>query len=210
MSDNPHYGTLGWGYGGYSNEPIEVLPVGYYKNLLTSEYKNSPKLNQFLQVLLNKITDITTALVKLEAILYIDNATGVWLDYIGQIQNVSRTVPFQPSNGVSPVLDDNTYRLLIKATIAQNNWDGSIDSLYGVWQFLFPGGKILIADQQNMTVEIIIGGTFSSIIQDLITNGMIVPRPEGVLYNYVFGTLPLLGFDLNDSFIAGFDLGHFA
>jgi hypothetical protein len=34
-----------------------------------------------------------------------------------------------------------------------------------------------------------------------------VPRPEGVEYNFALGALPAFGFDLNDAFIAGFDIG---
>jgi hypothetical protein len=74
---------------------------------------------------------------------------------------------------------------------------------------LFPSGSIIFIDNQNMTATVILEGTFSSIETDLITNGLIVPRPEGVLYTYVIGaTFPLFGADLNNSFIAGADLGH--
>jgi len=37
---------------------------------------------------------------------------------------------------------------------------------------------------------------------------MIVPRPEGVLYTYMFGDFPKFGADLNNGFVAGADLGH--
>lgn len=206
---NPHYGVLGWGSGKYGNQPVETLPIGYYLNLLTSEYRNSPKLNALLYLLLKKLDDVTTCMVQLDTAFNVDTAVGVQLDGLGQVVQAARTVAFQPSGGVSPVLDDETYRILIKAKIAANQWNGTIDSLYSVWQQLFPGGQIVIADQQNMTANIILTGSFTSIVQDLITHGYIVPRPEGVLYTYVFGTLPFLGFDLNNSFVAGLDTGHF-
>jgi len=61
-----------------------------------------------------------------------------------------------------------------------------------------------------MTCDIVLTGSFTSIIQDLIVNGYIVPRPEGVLYNYIFGDLPIFGTDESTAFIAGVDLGHLA
>jgi hypothetical protein len=109
---------------------------------------------------------------------------------------------------VSPVLDDATFRIYIRAKIAQNQWDGTMLSLYPIWQTLFPGGQIIIFDNQNMTADVTLTGSFTSIIQDLITNGYIIPRPEGVLYTYLFGTLPFFGFDSDNQFIAGFDVGH--
>jgi hypothetical protein len=129
---------------------------------------------------------------------------------LGAIAGAGRTVGFQPSDSVSPVLDDATYRIYIKAKIAQNQWDGTITSLYAIWKYLFPVGSIIIADNQNMTATIFLSGSFTSIIQDLITNGYIVPRPEGVLYTYDFAELPAFGFDLDNSFVAGFDVGKWA
>jgi len=112
----------------------------------------------------------------------------------------------------SPVytLDDPTYRILLLAKIAQNQFDGQIDSLYAIWDVLFPGGTISVIDNMDMTATIILTGTFTPILQYLITSGQIVPRPQGVLYNYIFGQLPIFGFDTNGTFIAGFDTGYWA
>ena len=210
MSANPYDGVQGYGTGGYGNEPIETLPIGYYTGILTSQYKNSPKLNALLYVLLKKFDDVSQVLVQLDTSLDLDAAMGAQLDMLGATVSAGRTVGFQPSDGVSPVLDDATYRLYIKAKIAQNQWDGTLPSLYPIWQQLFPDGKIIIIDNQNMTADITLTGTFTSIIQDLITNGYIVPRPEGVLYTYVFGVLPYFGFGSSPGFIAGFGDGHWA
>jgi len=205
---NLTYGSGGWGQRGYGNQPIEFNPIGYYTNLLTSQWKLSPKLNAFLYLLLKKLDDVSFCLATLDTALDLDFAVGAQLDMIGEICQASRTVGFQPSDNVSPVLDDDTYRIYIKAKIAANQWDGTIDSLYSIWEQLFPGGTIIIADQQNMTAVIVLVGTFTSIVQDLIVNGYIVPRPEGVLYNYVFGTPPFFGFGSLPGLIAGFGVGH--
>lgn len=210
MTFNPYYGTSGYGLGGYGNQPIETLPIGYYLGLLTSEYRNSPKLNALLYVLLKKFDDVTTCLVQMDTALDLDSAVGPQLDLLGAIPNASRLVNFQPSGGVSPLLDDDTYRTYIKAKIARNQWDGRIDSLYAIWKQLFPSGIIVIEDNQDMTATIVLTGAFTSIIQDLIVNGYIIPRPEGVLYNYVFGVLPFFGFGFSPGFIDGFDTGHWA
>lgn len=207
---NPYYGTQGYGMGGYGNSPIETLPIGYYTGLLTSQYVNSPKLNALLYVLLKKFDDVSQVLVQLDTALDLDVAVGAQLDLLGSVVGANRTVGFQPRNSISPVLDDTTYRLYIKAKIAQNQWDGTLPSLYPIWASLFPAGKIIIIDNQNMTADITLTGSFTSIIQDLITNGYIVPRPEGVLYTYIFGTLPFFGFGSSPGFIAGFGEGHWA
>jgi hypothetical protein len=188
--------------------PIQSLPSGYYKNVLTSEYKGTAEYNAWLQAVLNIANDISTCLSSMVAAFDLDTAVGAQLDILGQIIGVSRTVNFQPSGGVSPVLDDTTYRLLLYATIANDAWDGTIGSLYPIWNKLFPGGRITIIDNQDMTATIVLSGVFTSIIQDLINNGYIVPRPQAVEYTYVFGGTPFFGFDRSDAFIAGLGVGN--
>jgi len=187
-----------------------IQPVSYYQALLTSQYQTSTNFLAWLAAPLNILNDASTCLASFDANFDLATAYGAQLDIIGQIVGASRTVPFQPSGSVSPVLDDATYRILLQAQIAQNQWDGTIDSLQTIWRSLFPGGTIAIVDGQNMSVSVILAGAFSSILQDLITHGLIVPRPQGVLYNYTFSTLPIFGFDSDNTYIAGFDHGHWA
>lgn len=209
MSSNPN--TLSqYGSGAYGSQPIEALPLGYYMSLVTSEYRNSPKFLAFLQMLLKKFDDISQCQIAMDMAFDVDNAIGVQLDAVGAVVGANRTVGFQPSGGVSPVLDDATYRIYIKARAAQDTWDGRIDSLQGIWETLFPAGTITIGDNQNMTATIFLTGTFTSIEKDLIVNGYIVPRPQGVLYQFIFSAFPVFGFDLNNTWVAGFDIGHFA
>lgn len=190
--------------------PLQMLPVGYYNARLTSEYNTAVKFHQWLLAVLSIANDATNCLANTSSAFDIDFAVGVQLDILGQFIGVSRTLNFQPSGGVSPILDDPTYRILLKATIANNQWDGKIGSLYPIWNALFPGGHITIEDNQNMTANIIITGAFSSIITDLITHDLIVPRPQTVAYTYFIGGLPFFGFDLNNAFIAGWDIGKWS
>lgn len=203
------YGQSGYGQGGYGGTggPFS-LPIEYYAGLITSQYRQSVKMLAWMRANLQLFQDVAFCLYNIPQALDPDTATGACLDLLGVYVGVSRTVGFQPSNGVSPVLDDDTYRILLKARIAQNYWGGKLTSLQGAWRSLFPGGRIAIDDAQNMTATVILSGAFTSIIKDLITNGYIVPRPQGVLYNYSFATLPIFGADRDDAFVAGADTGH--
>lgn len=209
----PLYGQRGYGSGKYGiadNGPLYKLNLGYYLNLFTSQYKvASAKFILWAQRCWQTIDDLTNCLAFINSNYDLDFAVGIQLDYVGELIGQKRTIGFQPTGpGISPTLNDDTYRLLLKARIAQNTWDGKTVSLYAIWQSLFPGGKLIINDNQNMTATIIIAGSFTSIIQDLIENGYIVPRPETVEYTYVTGVLPIFGADLDNQYIAGADKGH--
>ena len=146
----------------------------------------------------------------MDSALDVDQAAGVQLDILGQIIGVSRTTQFQPSYGVSPLLDDDTYRILLRSRVLFNHWSGKTRDLRRIWDTLFPGGVLLINDTQDMSVSFYAAAPFTSILKDLITHGEVLIRPQGVFYTITFATLPILGFDLNTSYVAGFDTGHFA
>lgn len=148
------------------------------------------------------------------------NAESTLINYVGPGNQITATFYKSHASGVavtasgtalSPVLSDADYRTLLLAKIGQNQWNGQIDSLYALWSVLFPGGKLIFIDNQNMTATIIIGGTFTPMQEQMIVNGLIIPRPQGVQYQFGYPSdLPLFGFDLNNSQIAGWDTGHWS
>lgn len=204
------YGQGGYGEGGYGSAPAASLDISYYLGLITSEYQGSTNYLSWISALLQPLDDVSTCLGTMTDAFDLDIAVGAQLDILGVIIGQGRTMTFQPSGGVSPILDDTTYRILLRARLYQNQWDGTADGLQAVWQQLFQGGKIVINDGQNMSCTILLSGSFTSIATDLINNGLIVPRPEGVLYNITFATSPVFGFDENNANISGFDLGKWS
>jgi Protein of unknown function (DUF2612) len=212
MGANPNagFGFGPFGAGRFGNEPVQSLPIGDYLALVPSQLRGRPKFMAWLAAALQPLDDLNQCLATFNYSFDLDSAQGAQLDILGQIIGQSRTVGFQPSGGVSPTLDDPTYRLLLRASIAKNSWDGTIDALQSTWQQLFPGGRIAILDNQDMSATVILAGAFSSIVVDLINNGYIVPEDATVKYTYIFPILPVLGLDANDDFISGPDLGHWS
>ena len=133
-----------------------------------------------------------------------------------QVNAMQITATYTPSGGggggsaLSSILGDDDYRTLIRARIGFNQWDGSVDSLQPIWKRIFSGGTIAIEDGQNMAATVILAGAFTDLVQQMIQNGMIVPRPAGVLYNYTFAALPVFGFDSDNEYVAGFDKGKWS
>ena len=210
-----------------STQPIGALPTGYYTNLLTSEYRGSPNLNAWLNAALSVANDISNCLLDLAYAFDLDYAVGVQLDILGNILGVSRTLPFQPSYSVSPILPDSMYRLLLYATVANNQWNGTISGINAMWAKYFQPlyGTMILQDQQNMTATVVLPAAMPSIVLDMIigyaangstsgaiTGGYILPRPEGVEYNWTLTTnLPAFGFSTtNTPTIAGYDIGKWS
>lgn len=163
-------------------------PLLNYVAQVTSEYRGSPRYLAWLAVNLQPFQDGIVCMNQFDVAFGLLTAVGPQLDVLGNIVGQSRTVGFQPRFSISPTLDDNTYRLLLRARIWQNHWSGILPEIWAGWNALFPGSVLRIKDNQDMTVSIVVGLTPSSIIQDLITNGYIIPRPQGVMYTITIET----------------------
>jgi hypothetical protein len=163
---------------------------------------------------------------------------GNQLDIIGQWVGISRSVnipiegiyfswdgsfpsvgwdqgTWQPYNQPTAItlLPDDAYLTLILAKIAANNWDGTTNGAYEIWDNIFPTFTILIQDYQNMTYALaVIGGIVDSLTIALLTGGYIPLRPEGVeIVEYFVATdsNPAFAFDITmpSSSLGGWDSG---
>lgn len=190
--------------GGDDNALIDT-----YRKLLTSEYRHSPKLINWLLWLLNEGTTYTTFIKLFVEAFDLDVAEGQQLDTIGRMVGVKRLLDFVPVGGESPLLGDDTYRMLIKATIIKNTWKGKLEDLYSAWRTVFPNTKLFqIQDLQDMTFNVVIAGAFTSLERELIAKGYIIPKPEGVRINLLTITdttgLPLFAYDLDTLQFSGY------
>ncbi len=209
MSTNPVYNQGGYGVGGYDSGLAQrYFSATYYQDLLTSLYKGSPNLNAWLLDVLNLGQDIAIFLDSASFAFSIGSARGDQLDRLGTFLGLSRTLPFQPSGGVSPVLDDAGYTTLLRARIYAIHWNGQKGEIYGWWQDVFPGTQIVIFDQQNMSVIVRISGISSTLWQEIISNHLVLPETQAVQYTYSFGSFPVFGLDQNNALVAGVDTGY--
>ena len=112
------------------------------------------------------------------------------------------------------LLNDDVFRLMIKAKIIQNTWKGTLPELYTLWASLFPENKkIAIHDLQDMSYNIVMQGDYTDLEQELILHGYIIPKPEGVRINVLtFVTtdgLPLFSYNYNTMTYSGYE-SHWA
>lgn len=212
------------------------MTVADYLGLITSGFVNKPKFSAMVSMGVSISVRIQDILSSLSEKFDVDSAVGVQLDVVGQWVGVSRNVSIPIDNvyfswdGTDPfvgwdygtwqstltpssvtVLPDDSYRVLIKAKIAANHWDGTTNGAYEVWEQIFTQFNILIQDHQDMSYDLaIVGGIIDSLTLALLTGGYIPLKPEGVKVNTYFipvNSGPLFGWDLDTEFVAGWDDG---
>lgn len=213
-----------------------MADISDYLGLITSEHSDKPKYMAMLEAVLGPMVDALNASAQLPADFDLDQAIGAQLDVIGLWVGISRRVntplvgvyfafdiagvgfdqgvwkgPFDPDSGVVE-LDDETYRILIRAKIGANRWDGTLNGSKAILDLVFSGAThVFLQDNQDMSMTIGVSGEPpSAIALALLTGGYIPIKPEGVRVDYYIVTTidaPLFGLDVTNEYIAGFDQG---
>lgn len=206
-----------------------------YLNLVTSEYREQPNFIAMISALVAVPLRVQALLASMIPLFDVDVAVGQQLDVIGQWVGITRnvTIPitgvyftwdgtlttgwdygtWQPNLAPTNItsLPDDAYRTLIRAKIAANQWDGTTEGAYAIWDAVFPTFTILIQDNQDMTYDLaIVGGIVDSLTLALITGGYIPLRPEGVRVNEYYVSVdsgPVFGWDLDSTLLQGWETG---
>ncbi|QLL11692.1 DUF2612 domain-containing protein [Pseudomonas chlororaphis] len=207
-----------------------------YTGKITSEHSDKPKYMAMVEAVSQCFLDTNSTASSLSSVFDLDDAVGVQLDDIGLWVGISRNVrtpltgvyfsldvsglgfdqgvwqgPFDPDSGVTR-LDDDTYRLLIRARIGANRWDGTMEQSKEILDLVFSDGTFaFIQDNQDMTMTIGVAGVSPSALElALLTGGYIPIKPQSVGVDYYIISTeegPLFGFDAENQYIAGFDQG---
>lgn len=214
--------------------------VTAYLNLIAPEHNQKPNYIASVTAAVQPFADQLAVLSTFATLWDVDSAVGDQLDTIGLWVGISREIavpltgvyfsfddaslgfdlgiwlgPFDPTSGLVSLPDDS-YRLVIKAKIGLNHWDGSIPDAYAFMNPLFPGNQLVIQDNQDMTMLMgIIGpNALTPIETALLENGYLDVKPAGVTIDaYITPSVPnapFFGFDVENSTISGFDVGGWA
>lgn len=217
-----------------------------YTDLITNYHATKPLFFQHVDLSTRPLTDVSTSLKSLITAFDIDTAVGVQLDILGEWIGRSRIVsvpisgiyfsfdtdglgwdqgvwqgPFDPDSGYT-ALSDETYRIILKAKIAINNWDGRNDSLPPILDAATAGSglRMQIVDNQDMTISVWVfpDTDISDVSRELIAaikQGYLTVKAAGVWAGGIETPSvetpsegsKFFGFDMDNEFISGFDVG---
>lgn len=217
-----------------------------YTELITNYHAVRPLFSQHVDLSTRPLTDVSAALCGLLTAFDIDTAVGQQLDILGLWIGRSRYVaipisgiffswdteglgydqgvwqgPYDPDTGYN-ALSDETYRVILKAKIAINNWNGQNDTLPPILDAALAGSgiRMQIVDRQDMTIGVWVFPEvdISQVSLELIAairQGYLTVKAAGVWAGSI--EIPsvetpsegnrFFGFDMDNEYIAGFDTG---
>jgi len=181
-----------------------------YLALITSEHRGQPKFIATVRALIDPVSRIEDVLAAMREAFDIDEAVGLQLDAVGVRVGISRRVgtpitgvyfswdsdsewdgwdagtwrgEYDPDSGLVDLPDD-AYRLVLKAKIGANRWDGTIPGMYDVWEVIF-GSFVVVQDHQDMSMTVgIAGQKLTGLLREILLRGYIPLKPEGVRVAY--------------------------
>lgn len=205
-----------------------------YKKLIPTANRQKPKFSTTVDLITDPLLKIQHSITPPD--FDIDTAVGAQLNIIGEWVGVSRfiTVPLfiffsfdtrnqgfddgiwhgkYDSDKELKELDDNNYRILLKAKIAANHWNGTNETLPEIYKRIFEntGTRVFHIDHFDMSMSIyFVGEVLNPVLKSIILNGYLSIKPVGVRikhYTVSQDNTALFGFDINNEYIAGFDCG---
>lgn len=172
--------------------PIPYTDPSYYSDFLTNEYSEKPGCIGLIQTTVALGCDeVLLTADSIEPYYSLEEAGGVQLDTVAKWAGVSRG-DFADSLGNLPT--DALFRQLIKAKIAGNSWDGSLESLCKIFDELYGIEKVFVFDWQDMTFSLAIPNYDASSPLQFVRE--IVTKPAGIQLREI---------DVSDSKIFAFD-----
>lgn len=217
-----------------------------YTELITNYHATKPLYFDHIDLSTRPLIDASNTMAGLITAFDIDEAVGVQLDTLGLWIGRSRTVsqpisgvyfsfdtdglgydqgvwqgPYDPDSGYT-TLSDDTYRIILKAKIAINNWNGQNDTLPDILDAATAGSglKMQIVDNQDMTISVWVfpDSDIADVSLELIAairQGYLTVKAAGVWAGDIETPSVLtpsegnkfFGFDMDNEYIAGFDNG---
>ena len=154
-----------------------------YENMVPSWPASQTRFMQFFRLVLGMPEQLRILLERIASGHALEEATGAQLDTLGALVQVDRVLPFSPLSAPRR-LEDDDYRLLIRAQIARNRWDGTNEGAADIFASIFPDFGIVLEDQQDCSINVVLRGTFSDLQIEMINAGLLIPRPAGITMTY--------------------------
>lgn len=216
--------------------------ITWYLALITSEHNQQPNYMAMVTALVQPINDVAELEQHFFQYYDLDSAVGNQLDALGEWIGRTRFLPvpisgyfsfdieglgfdeapwkrpFDPDTGLVE-LDDDSYRLLLRAVILANHWDGTIPGIYAAYERLFAGTGYTFAVQDygdgSMAFVLFSNQPPDNITLGLFQAGELDFKPAGIqlwhvvpsVYPAGAGGTPIFGFDSATANVAGFDIG---
>lgn len=180
-----------------------------YNTRIYAQYADKPKAVAWFNIVPDIADELSIAFESIRNSYDIDNNEGEQLNVIGRIVGIDRSFESQViydvdtyfgadndasqfggidsqfetvGASISNDVSDAIFRVLIKAKIAKNNSDATLDGVVHALSYITSSSPINVIDNEDMTFSVSFGTTLTDIEKFVFDTFDIVPRPQGVKF----------------------------
>mgnify|MGYP000521868159 CR=1 FL=1 len=175
-------------------------------NRIYGQYRGDvrPKLKRWYDITRVLGCELSSVAEEIRYSYDIDNATSFELNVLGRIVGISRS--FESSVNLNPSafgkttsqfggqitqfgastlvnsqeLSNEIYRILIRAKIAKNTSEATLDGIISALNYIVPSPNTIIIDNEDMTFSVSFDTTLTEVQRFVLNTFDIIPRPQGV------------------------------
>ncbi len=183
----------------------QIDHIAQSESRLATQYRESPNLIGYIAALLSEANSLEQIMCDIIFTRTIDEATGFTLDVIGEIVGQPRILvdatvigyfgyagalgakaynsgryrsESEPTTG-DRTLDDTEYRLFIRARIARNHSNGTIESIIELTKFITGADEVVVTEYDS-AIRIGVGRPLTDSEQIFLTESGLLPKAAGV------------------------------
>lgn len=186
----------------YHGEHHMIVPDRIY-----AQYRNKPDTVKWLGIVSALSVSLDDCFEDIRNSYNIDISAGELLNIIGRIVVLDRSyegfVVFEPdtyygaddaqyggydsqyestTTTASGDVSDSIFRMLIRAKIAKNNSDATLDGIVNALSYITSASNIRIVDNEDMTFSVSFGSLLTNVERFVLNTFDVVPRPQGVQF----------------------------
>jgi RNA-binding protein YhbY len=174
-----------------------------------AQYADKPKAVEWFNITPSITTELFNVFESVRGSYDIDNANSAELDVIGRVVVIDRSFEskvfftvdtafgedtnaaqfggvdsqFESTGAtISNAVSDSIFRVLIKAKIAKNNSDATLDGIAKALTYITSSSPIQVIDNEDMTFSVSFGTVLTDIEKFVFNTFDIMPRPQGVKF----------------------------
>tara|TARA_R110002033_G_scaffold64766_2_gene115659 strand:+ start:2327 stop:2968 length:642 start_codon:yes stop_codon:yes gene_type:complete len=174
-----------------------------------AQYADKPKAVQWFNITPDIADEFETVYEMVRNSYDIDANSGEQLNVIGRIVDIDRSFEADVfytadtrfgagnkasrfggvsarfnNNGktISDEVSDAIFRVLIKAKIAKNNSDATLDGIVHALSYITNSSPIQVIDGEDMTFSVVFGTVLNDIERFVFSTFDVVPKPQGVKF----------------------------
>lgn len=143
------------------------------------QYRDKPKLKQIITTYTDIFDVLKLAANQVRNLHDIDKNVGKQLDDIGSILNIKR--PFITIDGVTDLLEDSYYKILLKAKASKGAATTTLDNYVELLKYI-TNSELHVIDYMDMSFRVVFENKMTDKDKAFFDNFDVIPKPLGVRY----------------------------